>query len=241
MDRPYSNKQILHERYEIERVIGQGSYGITYVCIDSRDKRRCVVKQMRRTKRKESTEMIDREINILRKLDHPNIPNLIDIFTFQKEKFIVMEYMKGHNLEELIFHKTKTFSEKESLLLIKQLVLTIDYIHKKGVAHGDIRIPNVILNDADVYLIDFGLANSDHTDKEAAAQDDFYDLGDFLLFLLYSSHDSISKKDRPWTEELTLSEPTVILLKRLLSINQPYRKSSEVLIDIEKAIATLTN
>jgi serine/threonine-protein kinase len=66
-------------------------------------------------------------------------------------------------------------------------------------------------------------------------QQDYYDLGEILLYLLYTTYSSKNKKALPWTEELSLEKETVYLLKRLLQIKEPYLNISEILTDLHAA------
>jgi len=112
-----------------------------------------------------------------------------------------------------------------------------------GIIHGDIRIPNVILNGSKISIIDFGLAKqyknvsgSNESNEIEFLKEDYFDIGDLLLFLLYSNYHSNIKKGRSWTEELTIHPKTSHLLKKLLSIEQPYSHTEEVIADVNQAI-----
>lgn len=246
LDHQYSINEILGERYKIEKVLQNGSYGIIYLCRDLKTGERCVVKQMRKSKRKENIENYAQETAILRLLNHKGIPALIDTFSYRDERFFSMEFVEGKNVEDTLFASKQKYTEKECVQIAKKLTAIVCYIHHKGVFHSDIRIPNVLLHNGDVYLIDFGLASNLHTDsknqkqREQLAQDDFFDLGDFLLFLLYSSYEGEIKKGIPWTEELCLHPHTTLLLKRLLQITHPYKQCEEILADMEKSINVLS-
>ena len=67
-------------------------------------------------------------------------------------------------------------------------------------------------------------------------QQDYYDLGEILLYLLYTTYSSKNKKALPWTEELSLEKETVYLLKRLLQIKEPYSNTSEISTDLHAAL-----
>ncbi|MCT2537685.1 protein kinase [Aquibacillus koreensis] len=241
IDRFFKKGTFINERYQVNDLLGVGSYGISYLCEQVEEGKVCVVKQMTRSKRKKRiAEVYRKETEILGQLNHPNIPTLMECFVQQDFLFFSMEYINGKNLEDKLFEEREQFSEKYSLTLVKELVNILDYIHRKGICHGDIRIPNVILTEGKVNLIDFGLAiRVSNENKVDLFREDFYDIGDFLLFLLYSNYKKDIKKRRPWTEELSLHPKTIHLLKRLLGIEQPYSFCRDITVDIEQAIELL--
>lgn len=239
-DRRYKKGAVLDGRYLVMAVLGFGSYGKTYLCEDLSDGKRCVVKQMTKSKNKAFIQnQYEQETKILGQLDHPSIPSLYDCFSFQQTRFFSMQYMEGRSLEDVIFVDGCKFDEKESLLLLEEIVKVLDYIHSEGIVHGDVRIPNVILNGSTPSIIDFGLAKRYDSffgsSKESIRKEDFFDAGDLLLYLLYSTYTPGAGKSRPWTEELTLEPATRLLLKRLLGMGKPYVHTEEVLADIRQA------
>lgn len=201
------------------------------------------MKHMRPSKHKKDSgpELYYNEIAILGSLDHPCIPKLYEHFTYNDHFFYTMEFVEGNNVEDVLFTEDNRFAEKDALQLLKQMVAIVEYLHENNIVHKDLRIPNMMMKDGNVYLIDFGLARKLENAKERTTliQDDFYDLGDILLYLLYSSYDPHSKKSRPWTEELTLKPLTKRLLERLLAIREPYENASELTRDLNLALTTL--
>ena len=162
-----------------------------------------------------------------------------------------MSLIEGEDLEDLIFHDKKTFNEKESLLVLDQLIKIVDYLHNKNIYHQDLRIPNILLRDNKPYLIDFGLSKRVIFDSFQSSsnslqfktedilemkQQDYYDLGEILLYLLYTTYPVKNKKALPWTEELSLEKETSYLLKRLLQINEPYSSISEIEADLHASL-----
>lgn len=250
VDRPIKEGTVLNSRYEVLKVIGTGSYAIVYLCKDLKTNEMRVVKQLRPSKRRNKKEvnMFENEISILRMLTHKNIPRLFETFTDNGDLFYIMSFIEGENLEEQIFLSKNNFNEKESLLVITHLLELIDYLHKKDIYHQDLRIPNMLLKNKELFLIDFGLSehriavDPSHTSfstKEDILDmklQDYYDLGEILLYLLYTKYSSKNKKALPWTEELSLEKETVYLLKRLLQIKEPYTNTSEISTDLHAAL-----
>ncbi|WP_246202547.1 protein kinase domain-containing protein [Virgibacillus doumboii] len=241
VDIPIKEGAILNNRYEVLRVMGTGSYGIVYLVKDLKTKTNRVVKQLRQSKRRNKTEidLFKNELSLLRKLDHQNMPFLYEAFSTNGNYFYVMSLVEGDNLEDLIFLHNKKFNEEESLLILEQLLGLVNYLHKNNIFHLDLRIPNMLLKNKELYLIDFGLAkqvSSESSHILEMKQQDYYDLGDILLYLLYTTYSSNNKKALPWTEELSLEKETAHLLKRLLRINEPYSDVEEILIDLQAAL-----
>ncbi|MBB5323016.1 serine/threonine-protein kinase [Anoxybacillus tepidamans] len=238
---------ILHGYYQILYELGIGSYGITYLATDLRTNKQVVVKQMRKMKRKKRMESFEREANILKQLEHPQIPALYETFTEHGVPHLVMEYIDGDTVESLIFEKGKTYTEKEAFQLLKDVLAVVEYIHKKGIVHRDLRIPNILLRDGRVYVIDFGLARFLHEQvphletyvlekklrRQIDVKSDLYALGHFLLFLLYSSYEPKTDEERSWEEELSISDEARSILQKMLQITSPYHDVDELMRDVD--------
>ncbi|WP_085993344.1 serine/threonine-protein kinase [Oceanobacillus senegalensis] len=248
VDTPLKEAAILHHRYRILDMIGIGSYGMVYLCYDLHTEEKKVIKQLRPSKRRNMDEikLFYNEVSIMEKLKHNHMPKFYGTFSERGHYFYVMDYIDGVNMEDEIFLNQKTFHEKESLLFIAKLIKLVDYLHNKGIFHLDLRIPNILLKDNEPYLIDFGLAkqvkpNYPPIKKEEWMLQDYYDLGDILLYLLYTTYPSKNKKALPWTEELLLRQETVFLLKKLLRIDEPYLTIPQILDDLYVAVQACEN
>ncbi|XKF67552.1 protein kinase [Virgibacillus necropolis] len=253
VDIPIKEGTVLNDRYEVLNVLGTGSYGIVYLCKDLKSQENRVVKQLRPSKRrnKKGVELFKSETSILRTLNHKNMPIFYETFN-DEYSYYVMSFIEGENLEDQIFYSKKNFNEKESLLILDQLLELVHYLHKKDIYHQDLRIPNMLLKNNELFLIDFGLSqqrglvdpiqvpsSSLHNQQEGILemkQQDYYDLGEILLYLLYTTYSSKNKKALPWTEELSLEKGTVHLLKRLLGIKEPYSTISEISVDLHTVL-----
>ncbi|MEH7237222.1 serine/threonine protein kinase [Bacillus sp. JJ1562] len=243
-DVPIKEAEILNHRYQVKDMIGTGSYGIVYLCRDLQTKEDKVIKQLRPSKRRNMNEikLFHEETAIMEKLKHNQMPMFYEAFSERGHYFYAMGYIDGVNLEDEIFLNKKTFNEKESLLFIAKLIKFVDYLHKKDIYHLDLRIPNILLKNDEPYLIDFGLAKqvkpnqSLENNNEELKLQDYYDLGDILLYLLYTTYSSKTKKALPWTEELSLRQETVYLLNKLLRIEEPYSTIDPILNDLNTAV-----
>ena len=99
------------------------------------------------------------EIEILRKISHPNIVNIFEIFEDKKKYYIMSEFCEGGELFSAISDKGY-FTEFEASRIMKQLLETINYLHSINIVHRDIKPENIMLmqNGKDIKVIDFGTA-----------------------------------------------------------------------------------
>ena len=106
------------------------------------------------------------EIEIMSKCDHPNIVKLIEIYEDKRYYEIITEELCGGSLLERLMQKIddngETFSEKDAAIIFKQIISAINYCHKEGIVHRDLKMENVLFLDKseklDIKIIDFGLS-----------------------------------------------------------------------------------
>ncbi|SNZ13953.1 serine/threonine protein kinase [Terribacillus aidingensis] len=241
VDKNYPPGSHIIGRYDVIRKLGSGSYGTTYLCKDTALNQTCTIKQLRRSrqKRKKYFTMFQREFELLQALQHPAIPGAASFFHTEDGYFFVMDYLAGENIEQHIFDTKKTYTEKDALTLTMDIALIVEYLHTQRIYHGDIRIPNVMLIEEHASLIDFGLAaqftGPETKEEQLRREQDLFDLGDILLYLLYTTYEQTNKKALPWTEELTLSAACKFVLERLLGIREPFATAGEAVDAIKRA------
>ncbi|QUG43769.1 protein kinase [Psychrobacillus sp. INOP01] len=244
VDKPLQQGTIINNLYKIKHVIGSGSYGIIYNCKEIQTNEIRVLKQLRPSKQRTKSEvsLFENEISIISKLQHASMPQFYEAFSVNGSLFYSMNYIEGINMEDLIFSTNRKYVEKDALAFILDLLPLVDHLHKKNIFHGDIRISNILINKGKLFLIDFGLSKIEQNDSKflELRQYDYYDLGDVLLYLLYTNYSSKNKKALPWTEELSLEMETVHLLKRLLQIDEAYSTLESIAQDIETALLAVT-
>ena len=164
--------------YRILKVLGQGGFGITYLAIQVRLDRKVAIKEFFMKdfcERNETTSQVTlgtagsretvnscrkkflKEAKHIAKLDHPNIIRIIDVFDENSTSYYVMEYIEGGSLSNKL--GTTGLSMSEATRYIFQVAETLKYIHKKNIAHLDIKPSNIMLNGNDeIVLIDFGVS-----------------------------------------------------------------------------------
>ncbi|WP_211175848.1 protein kinase [Brasilonema sp. UFV-L1] len=160
---------LINSRYQIQKVLGQGGFGRTYLAFDTqRFGDSCVLKEFVVSGTAEdiaqkSRELFEREAKVLHYLNHPQIPKFLAWFTEQERLFIVQEYIYGQTysqvFQERLSQQNQAFSEAEVIQLVMDLLPVLDYLHELKVIHRDISLENVMLpNDqSKPVLIDFGL------------------------------------------------------------------------------------
>ncbi|MDS0524857.1 protein kinase [Clostridium sp. SHJSY1] len=217
----------LIRNYKILEKVGEGRYGVSYLVALDDDE--FILKTLKPKSMKKSGHKIIFEEEILSSLDHLSIPRIIDTIKEDDIYAYVLEYKSGKTIEEMIFGDGYRFTPCEIHKIGLKMISIVKYLHEKNIVHRDIRIPNVIMDNEEVYLIDFGLARFVNN-KRYIPSVDFSYLGQFFLHLYYSSFEKTSIKSKPWHEELVLSEEEMIFLKKLLGIEKRY----ENIYDVER-------
>ena len=152
--------------YRMIKLLGEGSFGKAYLCQDLQDNSDCVIKQilLDPLDEEEKQETLN-EVIILRKLDHSNIIKFKNVFKRTKPNNslnIVTEYADGGDLNQklkLYKQKLTPMTEKEILMILTQVCLALNHIHKKKIIHRDLKSGNVFLTKSGlVKLGDFGIA-----------------------------------------------------------------------------------
>ncbi|MDG4475043.1 serine/threonine-protein kinase [Thiovibrio frasassiensis] len=152
-------------RYRIVRQIGLGAMGEVYLAHDELIHRKVAIKCMRvdrcinEQKRQKAIESFLHEARIVGNLDHSHIAAVYDIGVRGNAPYIVMEYVEGDNIKELIENKAP-FSIEEKLSLIAMMARALHFAHKRGILHRDIKPANImILQQSRLPKItDFGIA-----------------------------------------------------------------------------------
>ncbi|AAF97284.1 Putative protein kinase [Arabidopsis thaliana] len=149
--------------------IGQGTYSIVYKARDLETGKIVAMKKVRFANMDpESVRFMAREINILRKLDHPNVMKLQCLVTskLSGSLHLVFEYME-HDLSGLALRPGVKFTEPQIKCFMKQLLCGLEHCHSRGILHRDIKGSNLLVNNDGVLKIgDFGLASFYKPDQD---------------------------------------------------------------------------
>lgn len=228
----YTGKR--YGRYTIERPIGEGRYGLCFLAKSDLGQK-VVIKKFKTGLFKKKSEKSVYEAVLLSKLKDKRVPEFLGVINEKGFYGFILEFKNGVTAEDMLFKYKHKFSPKELFNIGVKLIRIIKYLHQNGVVHRDIRIPNVLIDNSNVYLIDFGLARwSDR--NQYPCNLDFSYLGDFLLYLLYSSFERKDKyKELPWYKELTLTDKQKLFLKRLLGLEMLYENIDNIERDFIEA------
>ncbi len=169
-------------KYKIERVLGQGGFGITYLATQLSLQRQVVIKEFFMKdfcSRDESTRTMSapstgssklveqyrkkfiKEARNLARLSHPHIISVIDVFEENGTVYYVMPYLIGGSLQDYV-KAHGTLSESESMRYVRQIAGALKYMHEEEhICHYDVKPANILLDDkGNAVLIDFGISKN---------------------------------------------------------------------------------
>lgn len=159
---------VLMERYELGRLLGQGTFAKVYYARNTSTGQGVAIKVIDKDKvlRVGLMTQIKREISIMRLVRHPNVLQLFEVMATKTKIYFALEYAKGGEL----FDKVSKGRLKENIArkYFQQLINAVDFCHSRGVYHRDLKPENLLLDENDnLKVSDFGLsalAESKHQD-----------------------------------------------------------------------------
>lgn len=154
-----------HVRYSNLKKIGQGASGGVYTAHDKSTNEYVAIKQMEIEKQPKK-ELIINEILVMKGSKHGNIVNFIESYLLKNELWVVMEYMEGGSLTDIVTHSIMT--EGQMGAVCRETLQGLKFLHSKGIIHRDIKSDNILLSmNGDIKLTDFGFCAQikDHASK----------------------------------------------------------------------------
>ena len=163
----FNSKNIENDlsNYEIGHTLGKGAYAIVKVCTNKITKEKFAVKIYEKSKLNDRSKKkcVYREIEILKRINHKNIAKLYDVINTDKQILILQELVNGISLRDYYnneIRNQKGISEHKSKIfkkIFKQIFDAMNYIHKRNIAHRDIKLENILMTkNYEIKIIDFG-------------------------------------------------------------------------------------
>lgn len=149
--------RFLLERYQILEKLGQGGFGEVFKAFDTKMRRLVAIKRMDASQKASARAL--KEARAAAKLDHPNVVSVHDLEKDAEYYYLVMEFVDGVTLAEILEAKPR-LSVEESIDIAIQIAEALEVAHLKGVIHRDIKPENIMLSkDGAVKVADFGIAH----------------------------------------------------------------------------------
>jgi len=161
---PKKNLEAFRARYKMDSVdLGSGAFSVVKLGIDRSTDEKVAIKVIEKKNVSEKfMKNLGREIEIMIKVDHPNVVKMYDMYDTGDRFYFVMELVTGGELFDRIVEKG-SYSEDDAKTLVKRILRGISYLHSNGIAHRDLKPENLLLkskdNDFDVKIADFGLSS----------------------------------------------------------------------------------
>jgi CRP-like cAMP-binding protein/tRNA A-37 threonylcarbamoyl transferase component Bud32 len=147
-------------KYLVKHRVGKGGWGIVYYGLHKLLHRPVAVKMMKHDMAMEEAFLrkFREEGEIIARLNHPNIVQVYDVEEAFQTLFIIMEYLEGNTLKEVIKNNAP-LDQKQVLDYLEQILSGLEYSHSQGIVHRDIKPANIYVGEDDrIKILDFGLA-----------------------------------------------------------------------------------
>lgn len=164
---------VIDGKYEILTLIGQGGMSKVYLAMDKRLNKQWAVKEIEKRARDRNNEVIIQsaiaEANMIKRLDHPSLPRIVDIIDNGNVIFVIMDYIEGEPLSNIL---ERNGAQPQELVIewAKELCGVLDYLHtcQPPIIYRDMKPANVMLKpDGSLKLIDFGIAREFKEEKNS--------------------------------------------------------------------------
>ena len=161
--------ELLEGKYRIQKVIGEGGMSIVYLAVNERVNKAWAVKEIRKDLDDQAaTDSLRVELEMLKKLKHPGLPDIVDVIDTRDSMLIVMEYIEGVSLQQVLSAARKQFPETygaqnpaDVIRWAGELCSVLGYLHSQNppIIYRDMKPSNIMLRpDGGVVLIDLGSA-----------------------------------------------------------------------------------
>lgn len=153
-------EKVIGGRYRLLRCIGKGGMSAVYLVEDLQLQKQWAMKRIPKPQNaagddREKRSML-RELAVLKSLQHPGIPRIVDMYESGEAWFLIMDYIEGESLQSLL-EKGRAFSDKEIEEIGKSLCRILLYLHRKQIIYQDLKPANIMLTEeGNLWLLDYG-------------------------------------------------------------------------------------
>lgn len=253
---------VIDGKYEILKEIGRGGMSIVYLAMDKRLNKQWAVKEIRKKGSGKNDEIVVNsllaEANLMKRLDHPALPRIVDIIDNGVTIYVVMDYIEGESLDKIL-NEYGAQPEERVVGWAKQLCDALSYLHsqKPPIIYRDMKPANVMLKpEGNIKIIDFGIAREykeqnladttvlgtkgyappEQYSGQTDARSDIFALGMTMHHLLTGVDPRSGEAYAPvrqWNPEL--SEGIEIIIDRCVepAAENRYQSCSDLLYDLE--------
>lgn len=253
---------VIDGKYEVLREIGRGGMSVVYLAMDTHLNKQWAVKEIRKKGSGKNDEIVVNsllaEANMMKRLDHPSLPRIVDIIDNGVTIYVVMDYIEGESLDKIL-NEYGAQSEEMVIGWAKQLCDALGYLHsqKPPIIYRDMKPANVMLKpEGNIKIIDFGIAREykeqnladttvlgtkgyappEQYSGQTDARSDIFALGMTMHHLLTGVDPRNGEPYAPvrqWNPEL--SEGIEIIIDRCVepAAENRYQSCSDLLYDLE--------
>ncbi|XP_024866045.1 serine/threonine-protein kinase BRSK2 isoform X2 [Kryptolebias marmoratus] len=146
--------------YRLEKTLGKGQTGLVKLGVHCITGQKVAIKIVNREKLSESVLMkVEREIAILKLIEHPHVLKLYDVYENNKYLYLVLEHVSGGELFDYLVKKGR-LTPKEARKFFRQIISALDFCHSHSICHRDLKPENLLLDEKNnIRIADFGMAS----------------------------------------------------------------------------------
>ncbi|CAH1382345.1 hypothetical protein MTP99_006309 [Tenebrio molitor] len=146
--------------YRLEKTLGKGQTGLVKLGVQCVTGKKVAIKIINREKLSESVLMkVEREIAIMKLIDHPHVLGLTDVYENKKYLYLVLEHVSGGELFDYLVKKGR-LTPKEARRFFRQIISALDFCHSHSICHRDLKPENLLLDEKNnIKIADFGMAS----------------------------------------------------------------------------------